>query len=214
MTSQVIAPPRAGPPESDHRHPGAPVAMKIAALVIVLPAFRALSAVALVQVGYLGLLAPHFASAGGLQVLVDLVIALALVMIRMVADARRTGRNPWPRVVITLAAGSFGPLLYLLTGALRERRTGTAEQCGISQRHASFALSPVLETRFLVGDQAIDLFTTITTFRTAQDVLAAGIRVEQFFPADARSDALCRALCEREGAADGGAGRDRSGAAP
>jgi len=125
MTSQVIAPPRAGPPESDHRHPGAPVAMKIAALVIVLLAFGALSVVAVAQVGYMGILGPLFASSGGLQVLVDLVIALALVMIWMVADARRTSRNPWPWVMITLVAGSFGPLLYLLTGALRERRAGT-----------------------------------------------------------------------------------------
>ncbi|HYF57650.1 MAG TPA: helix-turn-helix domain-containing protein [Burkholderiaceae bacterium] len=54
-------------------------------------------------------------------------------------------------------------------------------------------LSPVLETRFVVDGERIDLFTTITTFGTAQDVLAAGIRVEHFFPADARSEALCRA---------------------
>lgn len=58
-------------------------------------------------------------------------------------------------------------------------------------------LSPVLETRFLVDGERIDLFTTITTFGTAQDVLAAGIRVEHFFPADARSEALCRAFHER-----------------
>ena len=57
-------------------------------------------------------------------------------------------------------------------------------------------LSPVLETRFLVDGVRIDLFTTFTTFGTAQDVLAAGIRVEHFFPADARSDALCRAFFE------------------
>jgi transcriptional regulator with XRE-family HTH domain len=58
-------------------------------------------------------------------------------------------------------------------------------------------LSPVLETQFVVGGERLDLFTTITTFGTAQDVLAAGIRVEHFFPADARSEALCRALFEQ-----------------
>lgn len=63
-------------------------------------------------------------------------------------------------------------------------------------------LSPILETQFRIGDERIDLFTTITTFGTAQDVLAAGIRVEHFFPADARSDALCRAL-HKEGTAAG-----------
>lgn len=55
-------------------------------------------------------------------------------------------------------------------------------------------LSPVLETRFMVDGEPLDLFTTITTFGTAQDVLAAGIRVEHFFPADARSDERCRQL--------------------
>jgi transcriptional regulator with XRE-family HTH domain len=58
-------------------------------------------------------------------------------------------------------------------------------------------LSPVLETRFVVDGERIDLFTTITTFGTAQDVLAAGIRVEHFFPADPRSEALCRAFFEK-----------------
>jgi len=100
--------------------------MKITALVAVLLAFGALTALALVQVGYMGILGPLFAGSGGLQVLVDLVIALGLVMIWMVADARRTGRNPWPWVLATLATGSFGPLLYLLVGALRERRAGAA----------------------------------------------------------------------------------------
>lgn len=45
----------------------------------------------------------------------DLVIALGLVLVWLVQDARAQGRNPWPWVAITLATGSFGPLLYLLT---------------------------------------------------------------------------------------------------
>ena len=69
-----------------------------------------------------------------------------------------------------------------------------AEQGGAGR---GATLSPVLETQFVVDGERLDLFTTITTFGTAQDVLAAGIRVEHFFPADARSEALCRALFER-----------------
>jgi len=48
-------------------------------------------------------------------VLVDLVIALTLVLVWMWRDAQATGRNVWPWVLLTLVAGSFGPLGYLLT---------------------------------------------------------------------------------------------------
>jgi hypothetical protein len=99
-------------------------AVKILLLVLVLAAFGALSAIALAEVGYLGILLPQFQSAGGVQVLVDLVIALTLAMLWMVADARRHRRVVWPWLVATLLLGSFGPLGYLLAGALRERRAG------------------------------------------------------------------------------------------
>jgi hypothetical protein len=104
--------------------------MKISLLVVVLAAFGALTAVALAQVGYVGLFAAQLGSAAGMQVLADLAIALALAMAWMVADARRTGRNPWPWVVATLLAGSFGPIGYLLAGALRARRGRVAGLAG------------------------------------------------------------------------------------
>lgn len=88
-------------------------------LVLTLAVFGALSAVALWQHGYLGLFEQAFASWAGLQVLADLVIALALVMVWMWRDARASGRNVWPWIVATLALGSFGPLGYLLTRKAR-----------------------------------------------------------------------------------------------
>ncbi len=84
-------------------------------LLITIILFGALSAVALWQHGFWGIIAPHFQSFGAGQVFADLVIALTLAMIWMWHDAKATGRNVWPWIVATLALGSFGPLFYLLT---------------------------------------------------------------------------------------------------
>jgi hypothetical protein len=84
-------------------------------IVAALAGFGALTGAALWQHGYWGILLPHFQTLAGAQVLADLVIALALALAWLVPDARARGRNPWPWVAATLALGSFGPLVYLLT---------------------------------------------------------------------------------------------------
>ena len=84
-------------------------------LLIVLVAFAALTAVAVAQHGVIGIFAWQLQNTAGLQVLVDLVIALGLVCVWMWRDAVASGRKPWPWLLVTLAVGSFGPLLYLLT---------------------------------------------------------------------------------------------------
>lgn len=89
-------------------------------IVITLILFGVLSAAALWQHGYFGIFALHFQTFGGAQVLADLTIALVLVMVWMWHDAKASGRNVWPWIAMTLALGSFGPLLYLLT---RKRST-------------------------------------------------------------------------------------------
>jgi hypothetical protein len=43
-----------------------------------------------------------------------------------VADGRARGINPWPFVVITVVAGSFGPLFYLVARELRSTAGRTA----------------------------------------------------------------------------------------
>ena len=94
---------------------------RVVALVSVLVAFGILTARALLDVGFFGILAPHFRTWGGAQVFTDLVIACLLACIWMVDDARKRGLPAWPFVALTLAAGSFGPLLYLLAREMRPK---------------------------------------------------------------------------------------------
>lgn len=83
-------------------------------LIAVFAVFGAYSCWVLLEFGYFGLWQAAMANGATWQVLIDLVIACLLLCSWMVLDGRRQGRNPWPFVALTLAAGSFGPLLYLL----------------------------------------------------------------------------------------------------
>jgi hypothetical protein len=92
-------------------------------LILVFAAFGAYSTYVLFDVGYLGVLRTHLVNSGSVQVACDLLIALGLVCVWMVRDARGRGTNPWPFVLATLFLGSFGPLLYLLLrGPARDGR--------------------------------------------------------------------------------------------
>ncbi len=82
-------------------------------LAMLLP-FSLLSAYAMYHHGYAGIWQAGTTSSASLQILVDLVIACVLICGWMLRDARERGAKAWPYVVVTLAAGSFGPLLYLL----------------------------------------------------------------------------------------------------
>jgi hypothetical protein len=92
---------------------------RLIVLVAVIGGFALLTALALLDVGYFGILEPHFLSLGAGQVFADLVIALTLACIWMVNDAREHGMSAWPYIAITLLMGSFGPLAYLLVRELR-----------------------------------------------------------------------------------------------
>ncbi len=97
-------------------------------LLLVTAAFGVLTALALLDVGYLGIIEPHFRSWGAAQVFFDLVIVAVLACLWMIGDARERGVPAWPFVLITLVAGSFGPLLYLVVREVRTnvRRTASA----------------------------------------------------------------------------------------
>ncbi len=96
------------------------MAARFGILFLVIAAFGLLTTLALMDVGYFGILAPHFKSYGEAQVLADLVILGLLACIWMARDARDSGIPAWPFIGLTLVAGSFGPLLYLV---VREWRT-------------------------------------------------------------------------------------------
>ena len=92
---------------------------RLIALVAVMIGFGILTTLALMDVGYFGIIEPHFKSYGAAQVFVDLVIVCVLAIFWMVQDAPKHGLPAWPFILVTLAAGSFGPLIYL---AIREMR--------------------------------------------------------------------------------------------
>lgn len=95
--------------------------LKTALLLILTAAFTLLSGYALLEHGYWAIWQYQLLSSTGWQVLADLVIACSLIMLWMIDDARRSGRRVWPYLVLTLGAGSFGPLAYLLIGLLQRR---------------------------------------------------------------------------------------------
>lgn len=96
-----------------------PMNTRIAALLTVTAAFAVLTALALADAGYFGIITPHFQSWGGAQVFTDLVIFALLACLWIAADASRHRFPAWPFILIILAAGSFGILFYLLARELR-----------------------------------------------------------------------------------------------
>ncbi|HJQ84004.1 MAG TPA: DUF2834 domain-containing protein [Candidatus Binatia bacterium] len=89
-------------------------------LTAVLLAFGAAEAWVVSQVGYVGVFEQALGSPGAMLAFLDLGIALGLVAFWLVRDARDRGVSPIPYLLMTLALGSVGPLVYLI------RRESTA----------------------------------------------------------------------------------------
>ncbi|WP_338780158.1 DUF2834 domain-containing protein [Metabacillus sp. FJAT-52054] len=98
-----------------------PISKKLIIAVLVL--FTPLTVMAVVQNGFLGIFAKAFQNYATIQIFVDLLIASFLILIWMWFDAKKTNRSFWPWALLTLAAGSFGPLLYLLFGKGKRSKT-------------------------------------------------------------------------------------------
>src|SRR5262245_17742298 len=83
-------------------------------LSVLLADFVAFTAYALYQYGYVGFFEVAIGDTVGVQLLVDLVIALSLFTIWMIRDARERGIAPLPYLVLVLTLGSIGALAYLI----------------------------------------------------------------------------------------------------
>jgi len=91
-------------------------------LIFVFAAFGAFSLYAMWEVGLLGIWQAGMASVGAWQVLLDLIVMSFIALGFIMRDARQTGRKVWPFALLTIAAGSFGPLLYLLLAPAHRAR--------------------------------------------------------------------------------------------
>ena len=87
---------------------------RVALIAVVLAAFGVLTGYALLDLGYLGIIAAGLSNSGTMQISADLVIMCVLACIWMFFDSRERQTNPWPFIALTVLAGGFGPLLYLL----------------------------------------------------------------------------------------------------
>ncbi len=84
-----------------------------AALIVLL----ALDAYAVSLYGYLGFFRMVLANFAGVTAFVDLAIALVLIIVWIGDDARQRNVSAIPFLILTLALGSVGPLLYLIRRA-------------------------------------------------------------------------------------------------
>ncbi|MEI7474487.1 MAG: DUF2834 domain-containing protein [bacterium] len=84
------------------------------AIIIVLLLFSVLTFLALRSYGFLGIFKLEFQNFGTMQVFADLIISSILVLFWIKSDSKKNNRLFWPWALLTLAIGSFGPLLYLL----------------------------------------------------------------------------------------------------
>lgn len=100
-----------------------PMKLRTFSLVAVFAAFTIYTAFVVFDHGYTGFISLAMAGGWGLQIFVDLVIALTLFLIWMVPDARGRRIPAAPYVILVFAAGSIGALAYLVHRALKEGNT-------------------------------------------------------------------------------------------
>jgi hypothetical protein len=79
------------------------------------------------------------------------------------------------------------------TGDLLERLLGYEDVRSVMREPVSDAFNPVLPMHFRKGDTSLELFTTIATLGTPQDITLQELRIEAFFPMDSATAEIFRA---------------------
>jgi hypothetical protein len=112
-SSRLITPPLAEPgPPPRSTTAAAPSRTATVLAAIVLAGFGAFSIWVVATQGYFGFLGLAGREPWGLQMLLDLVIALSVAFGWMRSDARRRGIATWPFLIATIVLGSIGILAY------------------------------------------------------------------------------------------------------
>ena len=88
--------------------------IKQTGLAIVLAGFSILTGYALLEYGYVGFFREVISNLASVTLLVDLIISLTIILVYLGNDARERGVSAVPYLLLTLAFGSVGPLLYLI----------------------------------------------------------------------------------------------------
>ena len=84
-------------------------------LILITIPFTLLTAYAGYQFGLIGIFLQGLKDSATQQILADLFICAGFFIVWLKQDAKRMNRNFYFWTMLTLIAGSFGPLLYLLT---------------------------------------------------------------------------------------------------
>ena len=87
---------------------------KMLVTLVALAAVTALDAYAVYLYGYVGFVRQEISNVAAITGSVDMVIALTMVAIWMVQDAKERGVSSVPYLIVLFFLGSVGPLLYLV----------------------------------------------------------------------------------------------------
>ena len=98
---------------------------RLALLLAVTLTFTAFSCVVTWRNGYFGFLTMAWDNEWGMQVLLDLVIALLLLSRHMVGEARAAGIRAWPYLVGLPLLGSISALIFYLHVNWKTRHRAT-----------------------------------------------------------------------------------------